>query len=62
MGATVPSNPATVHATRQDKDGALAEKDEIHPRFELGLPDSESGVLTVTPVDGLMKKRRGLPI
>ena len=24
---------------------------EVPPRFELGLPDSESGVLTITPWD-----------
>ena len=31
--------------------GKIAFRNEVLPRFEFGLPDSESGVLTVTPQD-----------
>ncbi len=42
----------------QEQHNWLEEKDEVPPRFELGSLDSKSRVLTITPWDLVVVRRR----
>ncbi|KAK4028090.1 hypothetical protein OUZ56_017268 [Daphnia magna] len=47
----------TISVCQSKENDANVTGEKVPPRFELGLPDSESGVLTITPWD---RRRRAL--